>query len=159
MIELNFHDIKYLKKSEQTTASKAFLALRLHRHEWLCFYRGAGGRYNSRVRFFHLLLVKSEGLTEIVGEASVDVVILDPLPVIVVVEVLVVVVSPGPRDAPDVPHERLVGGSQPLVGHLPTPVAEVVEAHLVATEVGALLHATNTAESVLEVRVNLDDEY
>ena len=82
--------------------------------------------------------------------------LLDSVPVEVVVVVLVVV-CPGPRDAPDVPHEGLVGGPQPLVGQLPAPVAEVVEAGPVATEVGTLLHAADTAQGVLEIRINLGD--
>jgi hypothetical protein len=35
-------------------------------------------------------------------------------------------------------------------------MAEVVEACLVSTEVWALLHATDTAQSILEVGINLD---
>ena len=81
--------------------------------------------------------------------------LLDSVPVEVVVVVLVIV-GPGPRDAPDVPHERLVGGPQPLVGQLPAPVAEVVEAGSVATEVGALLHAAGAAQSILEIGIDLD---
>lgn len=107
------------------------------------------------MKHFHLLLVESKSLTKVVGEVPVDAVILDPVPVEVVVEVLVVV-GPGPRDAPDVPHEGLVSGPHTLVGQLPAPMAEVVEACLVSTEVGALLHATDTAQSILEVGINLD---
>ena len=106
--------------------------------------------------FFHLLLVESKSLTKVVGEVPVDAVILDPVPVEVVVEVLVVV-GPGPRDAPDVPHEGLVSGPHTLVGQLPAPMAEVVEACLVSTEVWALLHATDTAQSILKVGINLDN--
>lgn len=82
--------------------------------------------------------------------------VLDPVPVEVVVEVLVIV-GPGPGDAPYVPHEGLVSGPHAFVGQLPTPMAEVVEACLVSTEVGALLHATDTAQSVLQVGINLDN--
>ena len=99
-------------------------------------------------------LVESRSLGEVVRQTPIDTSVLDPGPVKVVVEVLVVV-GPGPRDAADVAHEGLVDGPQPLVGQLPAPVAEVSEAHPVTTEVGARLHAADAADGVLEVRVNL----
>merc|ERR1719318_1896474 len=68
--------------------------------------------------------------------------------------VVIVVRGPGPGEAPDVPHERLVVGPGGVV-EVPAAVAEVVEAPQVPAEVGPLLHATHGAEGVLQVRVNL----
>ena len=113
------------------------------------------GRFQLGETFITYILVESKSLAEVIREVPVDAVLLDPVPVEVVVEVLVVV-GPGPGDAPDVPHEGLVDGPQSLVGQLPASVAEVVEASLVATEVGALLHAAGAAQSILEIGINLD---
>ena len=82
--------------------------------------------------------------------------ILDSVPVEVVVEVLVVVGS-GPGDAPNVPHEGLVGGPQPFMSQLPAPVAEVIEACPVATKVGTLLHTADTTQGVLKIGIDLKD--
>ena len=75
----------------------------------------------------------------------------------VVVVVVVVLTSPGPGQAPDVPHERLV--ERPSVGvvNLPAAVTEIVEAGFLTTEVGTLLHGAHAAQSVLQVGIHLTD--
>ena len=65
------------------------------------------------------------------------------------------VVGPGSGEAPDVPHKRLMLRPAGVV-EVPTAMAKVVEATQVSAEVGSLLHATHGAESVLQVRINLD---
>ena len=130
--------------------------MRLHEHGIIDPLRR--GRFQIGETFITYILVESKSLAEVIREVPVDAVLLDPVPVEVIVEVLVVV-GPGPGDAPDVPHEGLVDGPQSLVGQLPASVAEVVEARLVATEVGALLHAAGAAQSILEIGINLDKKH
>ena len=62
--------------------------------------------------------------------------------------------SPGPGQTTDVPHEGLVLRPAGVL-QVPAPVAEVVEAGEIPAEVGSLLHATEGAQSVLEVGIHL----
>lgn len=99
--------------------------------------------------------MRAEGLGEVLTEVPVLVVARGPEPPVVVVVVVVVLRGSGPREAPDVSHERFV--LRPAVGvvNLPAAVTEIVEAAFLTAEVRTLLQGAHTAQGVLQVGVHL----
>ena len=100
--------------------------------------------------------MRPEGLGEILTEVPV-LVVAGPEPAVVVVEVLVVLRSPGPGETPDVSHERFVLRAAVGVVELPAAVAEIVEASFLTTEVRTLLQGAHAAQGILQVGVHLTE--
>ena len=99
--------------------------------------------------------MRTEGLGEVLTEVPVLIVARGPEPPVVVVVVVVVLRGSGPREAPDVSHERFVLGPTVGVVNLPAAVTEIVEAAFLTTEVRTLLQGAHTAQGVLQVGVHL----